>query len=57
MSASRNFSMIGLLVVGVAWLAFAAFDFADARWFRALVALVLALGAFLASWYVRRSRP
>jgi hypothetical protein len=48
--------MVGWLVAGVAWLAFAAFDFYDARFFRASVALVLAVGAFVASRYVRRSR-
>jgi hypothetical protein len=44
------------LVAGVAWLAFAAFDFYDARFFRGLVALVLAVGAFIASRYARRTR-
>ena len=67
MSDTRNPSAVMVLVMGVAWLAFAAFDFHDAserggytlsnsRFIRALIALALAIGAFVASWYARRSR-
>jgi hypothetical protein len=67
MSESRNPSRVALMVMGVAWLAFAALDFYDAserggltasniRFIRAIVALVLAVGAFASSQYARRPR-
>jgi hypothetical protein len=67
MSESRNPSTIMLLVLGVAWVAFAAFDFYDAserggytlnntRFIRALVAAALAIAAFVAFGNARRPR-